>query len=196
MKEIQLYDHPIFNALTRTNSYHAIILYIIISTFVAGYAAIYLPMNPIYQILAFFGGLLLFTLVEYLLHRFVYHLGDYMNKGNWQYKIHGVHHDDPRDKSRLAMPIPLALLLAFLIFLLFKSLLGTAGYYLFSTFLLGYALYLFVHYTVHSRMPPKNALRYLWIHHHLHHHKYEDKAFGVSSPLWDYVFGTMPPEKK
>ena len=31
-------------------------------------------------------------------------------------------------------------------------------------------------------------------HHHLHHHVYEEKAFGVSSPIWDFIFGTLPPK--
>jgi sterol desaturase/sphingolipid hydroxylase (fatty acid hydroxylase superfamily) len=31
--------------------------------------------------------------------------------------------------------------------------------------------------------------------HHMHHHfQTPDKRYGVSSPLWDYVFGTMPKE--
>jgi sterol desaturase/sphingolipid hydroxylase (fatty acid hydroxylase superfamily) len=31
---------------------------------------------------------------------------------------------------------------------------------------------------------------------HMHHHfKTPNKRFGVSSPLWDYVFGTMPDAK-
>ncbi|MEX2379667.1 MAG: sterol desaturase family protein, partial [Vicingaceae bacterium] len=44
--------------------------------------------------------------------------------------------------------------------------------------------------------PPKNFLKQLWIHHSIHHYQEDDKAFGVSSPLWDYVFGTMPSKKR
>jgi sterol desaturase/sphingolipid hydroxylase (fatty acid hydroxylase superfamily) len=57
---------------------------------------------------------------------------------------------------------------------------------------LGYAGYLFVHYIVHAYPPPKNRLKQLWINHSVHHYKDGKKAFGVSPPLWDYVFGTMP----
>ncbi|MGB3618930.1 MAG: sterol desaturase family protein, partial [Catalinimonas sp.] len=32
----------------------------------------------------------------------------------------------------------------------------------------------------------------LWVHHSIHHFKDDERAFGVSSPLWDWVFGTMP----
>jgi sterol desaturase/sphingolipid hydroxylase (fatty acid hydroxylase superfamily) len=31
----------------------------------------------------------------------------------------------------------------------------------------------------------------LWRNHHLHHYKNEHHGFGVSSTLWDLVFGTM-----
>lgn len=60
--------------------------------------------------------------------------------------------------------------------------------------MLGYAIYLFIHYVVHARKPPKNFLKYLWTHHSLHHYVFEDRAFGVSSPLWDIIFKTMPPK--
>ena len=30
-------------------------------------------------------------------------------------------------------------------------------------------------------------------HHMLHHYKYENKGFGVSQPLWDYIFNTKFP---
>nr|MDQ3100449.1 sterol desaturase family protein [Bacteroidota bacterium] len=46
--------------------------------------------------------------------------------------------------------------------------------------------------------PPKNFLGVIWKHHNLHHYVGDTGAFGVSSPLWDHVFGTMPedPRKK
>jgi sterol desaturase/sphingolipid hydroxylase (fatty acid hydroxylase superfamily) len=59
-------------------------------------------------------------------------------------------------------------------------------------FLVGYAGYLGVHYVVHVYNPPKNFLKVLWVHHAIHHYKDPDSAFGVSSPLWDYLLGTLP----
>jgi sterol desaturase/sphingolipid hydroxylase (fatty acid hydroxylase superfamily) len=58
-------------------------------------------------------------------------------------------------------------------------------------FLVGYAFYLSVHYMVHVYQPPKNFLKVLWINHAVHHYKHGEYVFGVSSPLWDYIFGTM-----
>ncbi|MDE0470592.1 MAG: sterol desaturase family protein, partial [Ekhidna sp.] len=59
-------------------------------------------------------------------------------------------------------------------------------------FLIGYASYLWVHYMVHAFQPPKNFWRTLWVHHGIHHYKQPHRAFGVSSPLWDLIFRTMP----
>lgn len=62
-------------------------------------------------------------------------------------------------------------------------------------FLFGYAAYLGVHYMVHAIKPPKNFLKILWVNHSIHHYKDDERAFGVSSPLWDLVFGTLPKKK-
>jgi sterol desaturase/sphingolipid hydroxylase (fatty acid hydroxylase superfamily) len=58
-------------------------------------------------------------------------------------------------------------------------------------FLTGYAFYLSIHYMVHAFPPPKNFFKVLWVNHSIHHYKEGEYVFGVSSPLWDYVYGTM-----
>jgi sterol desaturase/sphingolipid hydroxylase (fatty acid hydroxylase superfamily) len=64
-------------------------------------------------------------------------------------------------------------------------------------FLVGYASYLAVHYMVHAYQPPRNFMKMLWVNHGIHHYKDGEIIFGVSSPLWDYIFGTMSiPHKK
>jgi sterol desaturase/sphingolipid hydroxylase (fatty acid hydroxylase superfamily) len=70
---------------------------------------------------------------------------------------------------------------------------GKSGAFFSSGFLMGYYLYSLMHYSIHRYKAPK-FLRPLWEHHHRHHHLSEDKAFGVSSTLWDHVFNTMPPK--
>ncbi len=139
-------------------------------------------------------GLLFFTFIEYIVHRYLYHSGeDYKDEKNWQYKIHGIHHAIPREKHYLAMPLILALVVAGILFGLLYLGLGNYIYFFFPGFLSGYAIYLYIHYTIHTKTPPKNSkLKYLWTHHNIHHYKDDDKAYGVSSPLWDYIFGTMP----
>ncbi|RMG73359.1 MAG: fatty acid hydroxylase [Bacteroidetes bacterium] len=138
-------------------------------------------------------GLFSFSLAEYLIHRFVYHSGDYHDLVTWQDKIHGTHHAFPRAKTRLTMPLPVLVPVATLVISALWLLMGPYAFGFFPGILVGYALYLWVHYILHTRRPPKGFFRYWWKHHYLHHYKYDDKAFGLTSPIWDIVFGTMPP---
>ncbi|HYI76223.1 MAG TPA: fatty acid hydroxylase, partial [Chryseolinea sp.] len=48
---------------------------------------------------------------------------------------------------------------------------------------------------VHAFAPPKNFLKRLWINHGTHHYKNGEMIYGVSSPLWDYIYGTMTEKK-
>ncbi len=196
MDKTSMFKNPILNKLVHTNSMVAILFYVIISLAIVTYGFIRIELNVLFGLLLVVAGLLVFTLIEYLFHRYLYHSGDdYKDSKNWQYKVHGIHHVYPRDKDILAMPIPLAIVLASVFFFLFYFMMGELVYYFFPGFLTGYAGYLFVHYKVHTSPPPRNTFGYLWTHHHFHHYLYEDKAFGVSTPLWDHIFGTMPPKK-
>ena len=142
--------------------------------------------------LAFVGGILVWTLTEYVMHRFVFH---YQPRTSWGQTIHffahGVHHDYPNDSKRLVMPpsvsVPLAVLFYGMFFLIIPDdYLPT----FFAGFLSGYVCYDTLHYATHHA-PMKTWLGHWLKHHHLrHHYLNEDRAFGVSSPLWDYVFKT------
>ena len=196
MSNYKLFKNSVLNKLTSTDSMFVIRIYLIISFGIYVYGLIKMQSEVIWSLFFLVLGLLLFTFIEYVMHRFLYHSGEnYLNKKNWQFKIHGVHHAHPKDKDILAMPLPLALLLSTVFFFLFYLVVRDNVYFFFPGFLLGYTSYLFVHYKIHTRKPPKNVFKYLWIHHHRHHHLHDDKAFGVSSPLWDFIFNTMPSKK-
>ena len=107
--------------------------------------------------------------------------------------IHGVHHDHPNDKMRLVMPpgasIPLALLFFGAFWLIFGS---PTAYPLFAGFLVGYLTYDYMHYYLHHFVPKSTLgkrLREQHMRHHFQDHRY---GYGVSSPIWDVVFGTLP----
>ena len=145
----------------------------------------------------FLIGVIFWTLFEYMTHRFVWHMDtgtDFRKK--MQYNMHGIHHEYPRDKDRLALPPVLSLTIATALLTLFYLILGSYSFGFFSGFVTGYTLYLAVHYIVHAYQPPKNFLKALWINHGIHHYKDDEHAFGVSSPLWDILLGTMPRKKK
>jgi sterol desaturase/sphingolipid hydroxylase (fatty acid hydroxylase superfamily) len=146
----------------------------------------------------FVAGLFVWTLTEYLLHRFVFH---YEPKTGWgkrlHFLMHGVHHDYPQDSKRLVMPPVISIPLAALFLGLF-SLILPAGHVAstFAGFIFGYICYDEIHYATHHA-PMKGKLG-LWLkHHHVRHHYLDpDRGYGVSTPVWDYVFGTMYGEKE
>lgn len=141
----------------------------------------------------FFVGLITFSLIEYLVHRYLFHIiTDTKIKEKFQYAVHGVHHEFPKDKGRLAMPPLFSSAISVVLFFIFKAIMGIYTFGFLPGFLVGYCAYLGVHFIVHAFQPPKNIFKVLWIHHGIHHYKDHERAFGVSSPLWDYVFRTMP----
>jgi len=140
----------------------------------------------------FLFGLVIWTLTEYLLHRFVFHYQPTTDIGKrLHFLMHGVHHDYPNDSMRLVMPpvvsIPLALLFYGLFLMLLGEVLVTP---FFAGFIVGYLFYDMLHYATHHA-PMKGRMGLLLKHHHMrHHYQSNDLGYGVSSPIWDVVFRT------
>ncbi|NNF01173.1 MAG: fatty acid hydroxylase [Bacteroidia bacterium] len=138
-------------------------------------------------------GFVSFTLIEYIVHRFVFHMNTYNAfRTRMQYLIHGVHHEYPKDKARLAMPPVASVSIAIVLFSIFWMIGHVSGLAFGAGFVAGYAFYLCIHYSVHAFKPPRNFLRILWRFHSIHHYKNHDVAYGVTSPFWDLVFRTLP----
>lgn len=140
------------------------------------------------------GGVALWTLAEYWLHRKLFHWEPEGRLGRrLHFIIHGIHHEHPNDKLRLVMPPGASVPLSALFFGLFVLVFGTPhSYALFAGFLLGYLTYDYTHYWLHHFVPRSSLgkrLREQHMRHHFQDHRY---GFGVSSPLWDIVFGTLP----
>lgn len=138
-------------------------------------------------------GLFIWTITEYLLHRFVFHMELKSKIGaRIHFIFHGVHHDYPSDSRRLVMPPSVSIPLATLFFFLFRFLIGEVSVIpFFAGFLTGYLFYDITHYAVHHF----NMHSKFWLaiknHHIKHHFQDPDKGYGVSSPIWDYVFRTQ-----
>ena len=143
-------------------------------------------------------GLFLWTVAEYLLHRFLFH---YHARTPAAEKIfflfHGIHHAQPQDKTRLVMPLPVSIPLAVLFYglytLVFSVGLGAAQWVnpTMAGFLIGYLAYDLIHYATHHWPMRSRVAKYLKRHHMIHHYKNPEIRFGVSSPAWDLVFKTM-----
>lgn len=189
-----LFKNPWLNKLTRTHIALPVSIFFIYAAGLLYYTVAQVHLPAIMVVGLFFSGVVLFTFAEYAVHRWVYHPPENASPGyvDFTYKVHGVHHDYPKDKQRLAMPPWLSLLVATTLLFVFEFLVGQYAFSLLAGFLAGYASYLMVHYVVHIYPMPKNRFRALWINHAIHHYSEDEILFGVSSPLWDYVFGTVP----
>jgi sterol desaturase/sphingolipid hydroxylase (fatty acid hydroxylase superfamily) len=141
----------------------------------------------------FVVGMFSWTLFEYLMHRFVFHHhSDDEKMKKFLYTAHGVHHEFPRDKDRLFLPPWASLLIASFMFSIFYLAMNLNAFAFFPGFLFGYLAYGSMHYAIHAMAPPFKFMKAWWRYHHLHHYKEDNRGFGVSSPLWDHVFGTLP----
>ncbi|UII27432.1 sterol desaturase family protein [Fulvivirga maritima] len=188
-----LFNNKLIERLSRTHISIPITLFFIYSAGLLYWSVTHTALAVATTVTLFFVGLFVFTFVEYLMHRYVFHMDTYTKlRKKIQYNFHGVHHDYPKDKDRLAMPPLVSLTLATTLLLIFRLIMGDFVFGFLPGFLIGYASYLFVHYIVHAYQPPKNAFKTLWVHHAIHHYKDPERAFGVSSPFWDYIFRTMP----
>jgi dihydroceramide fatty acyl 2-hydroxylase len=144
------------------------------------------------------AGLALWTLSEYWLHRKFFHWEpDNAFGRRMHFIIHGVHHDHPNDKLRLVMPPAASIPLAALFFGLFYLLFGLPiAYPLFAGFLIGYLGYDYTHYYLHHFVPRSELGKHLREQHMRHHFQDHRYGFGVSTPFWDLVFGTMPRQRR
>jgi sterol desaturase/sphingolipid hydroxylase (fatty acid hydroxylase superfamily) len=140
----------------------------------------------------FLGGMLFWTFFEYIMHRFVFHMvAESERAQKIVYVIHGNHHHFPRDKERLFMPPVPSLILASVVLSIMYLIMGKIAFMFFPGFLLGYLIYGTMHFAIHAWNPPFKWMKPLWRNHHLHHYKDEQKGYGVSTTIWDRVFGTM-----
>ncbi len=156
------------------------------------YESIVTGVGPYYVFMLFVMGVFVWSFTEYILHRFVFH---FVPRSTWGKRIHfmfhGVHHDYPNDSTRLVMPPIVSIPLAVAFYFAFLNILG--AHYLppfFAGFIAGYLSYDLTHYAVHHFRLHGRLSLYLKQQHMRHHYMDPDHDFGVSSPAWDFVFGT------
>lgn len=190
--QARLFESEYLEVLTKTHPLVIWGMYIPIIGYMIYHSYIVQQFSLTAVISMFFVGMFFWTFTEYILHRFVFHMVSESPKlQKVIYIMHGNHHHFPRDKQRLFMPPVPSLILASVIFGIQYLILWQYTYMFFPGFLLGYLLYGTTHYAIHAWNPPFKWMKSLWRNHHLHHYKNEERGFGVSSTIWDRVFGTM-----
>jgi dihydroceramide fatty acyl 2-hydroxylase len=177
--------HPIFPLAF----FGPIVAIVVLATHRRGYVVL--------EVAAFAAGWLLLSLVEYLLHRFYFHRRTPSSREGRidAFLAHGYHHQYPRDATRLVLPPMVTVPIAVPVFLLSHFALGHAGDMGFAGLVSGYIAYDSIHYLAHHTHAKRGPIGWLRRYHLLHHHDPGPGRFGVSSPLWDLVFGTYAPLK-
>lgn len=188
----QLFKSPVLEKLSRTHISIPLSIFFVYSSSLLYWSITHTSLSATVIIAMFALGFISFTWVEYMAHRYLFHMStSSKSREKIQYTIHGVHHEFPKDKDRLAMPPLLSITISTLLLFLFRLIMGDLVFSFLPGFLTGYAFYLSIHYMVHAYPPPRNFLKVLWVNHSIHHYKEGEYVFGVSSPLWDYIYGTM-----
>ncbi len=137
------------------------------------------------------GGLAAWTLLEWLLHRAMHLDTGIAVIARLQDSAHLRHHREPDDLEHSIIRLRNSLPITMLLFGILVLMLGQVDQALavLCGLITGYLLYEGVHLSAHALrpLPGLRALRRL---HLRHHFARNDLAFGVTSPVWDWIFGT------
>ncbi|MFZ8934547.1 MAG: sterol desaturase family protein [Bacteriovoracaceae bacterium] len=190
---IRLFESNILESFTHVHPITPLLLWTPIVLFLFYKSHTTFHHSAVINITVFVVAGLVWTLTEYVLHRYAFH---YPAKSEWGKKIiylfHGIHHDDPDDATRLVMPPLPGLLIMFMISNFFKLFVPAEYFYLFmGGFICFYLCYDYIHYATHHFRMTSKVGRYLKSYHLKHHYTKDPVKYGVSNPLWDYVFGTV-----
>jgi sterol desaturase/sphingolipid hydroxylase (fatty acid hydroxylase superfamily) len=189
-ESIRMFKSPILEGLSKVSYFIPLIVFVPVIGYFCWES---IAMNgPVLFAGYLLLGLFIWTLTEYIMHRFVFH---FYPKSEWGKRIHfifhGVHHDYPNDAKRLVMPPSASVPLALAFYLLFKYTLAPAlldGF--FAGFIVGYLFYDMTHYMLHHAQFKNAFWKKLKQQHMLHHYDDSTKKYGVTSDMWDKVFGT------
>ena len=149
------------------------------------------------------AGLLFWSLAEYTVHRFLFHLDAAVPDAGGalllHFLLHGIHHKVPMDRYRLVMPPVLFAALAAAGYALLSPVAAALAiapplfHALFGAVLVGYVGYDLMHYSQHHvHFARGSYLGQMKSYHMKHHYSgQQDLGFGITSTLWDHVFGTL-----
>src|SRR5216110_2700643 len=121
----RMFESDFMEFFSRVHPATPLILYLPVVGYML-YLSLWQRQLPIMAVVALFLlGVLLWTLIEYLIHRYVFHYEPKTRVGKrLHYVIHGVHHDYPNDARRLVMPPSISVPVAILFWALFAISLG------------------------------------------------------------------------
>ncbi len=191
-ERVRIFENPVLEALSKATPWMVAGFWIPAAAAAIAASLVLRERSLLEVLLSAFGGLLGWTLFEYVLHRFLFHLDPPGALGRrLAFVIHGCHHVDPRDPLRNVMPlsasVPFAAVLAAMADLAFDR----ADWLLVGGFgVLGYVAYDLSHWAFHQRRSRYRLFRYLQRHHWRHHAEGAAGNYAVTAPVWDRIFRT------
>ena len=121
----QLFQNPILEKLSRTHIAVPLTIFSLFSGALLTWSITHTSLSAGTTIGLFALGMVVFSWVEYVVHRYVFHMKPYTAvRAKFQYTVHGIHHEYPKDKDRLAMPPLLSVTISTILLLLFRVVMG------------------------------------------------------------------------
>lgn len=189
----RLFKNDLIEAFSHIKPSHVLATWVPIVSFLY-YLSYTRGVTPLQMVGLTAAGWFVWTLVEYLLHRYIFHFEPHgETQEQVAYLIHGIHHDYPWDADRLVMPPLVSIGVGAVLWFPIQFLVGQPyNLAFFCGIAIGYVAYDLIHYATHHNKPKTAVGRYLRAYHMVHHFKTPLRRYGVSIPLWDYVFRTQP----
>lgn len=185
----RLFANSFFESFTFFPLKAFLVIWPILLTGIAAVAIISAP--TLWALPVMVGGWLAWTITEYALHRFVFHLEPESTRlQQIVFVIHGNHHTDPNDPLRNLMPPIVSVPIASLIWFACVALMGPIGHWFFLGFIVGYVIYDLLHYACHQFPMTGRLARILKVHHMRHHFDREGVNYAITGMIWDRLFWT------
>jgi len=190
---VRMFQTPLLEWGSRVHPAIPFVFYIPVVLGVATWGFVTHRTTPLWFLALYPAGWVTWDLLEYFIHRGFFH---WEGSGPISRRIHqiahGYHHTYPDDADRLVMPLgaslPLAALIAFLLFLVGQPQ-ATLPY--FCGIVSSYMFYDFTHWATHYRTPKTAWGKAIRAHHMAHHFACPDKNFGISHRWVDVLMGTL-----
>jgi 4-hydroxysphinganine ceramide fatty acyl 2-hydroxylase len=193
---VRLFDNPFLEIFTMTYWWIIPIFWLPVSWYLLTTGSEVTGWNA--GMIVYVIGIAWWTLLEYILHRFMFHCEERIPDNRWcitfHFLVHGIHHAFPADDMRLVFPPVAGCILASLVKSCYNCVMPVEySDILMGGTILGYIVYDCLHYFIHHKVPSDPYTIYLKAYHMHHHYKNPYRGFGVSNKIWDIVFDTELP---
>jgi hypothetical protein len=147
---------------------------------------------PVAAVVLLLAGLFVWTFIEWAVH-WSMHVPTRSPGFRRLQRMHLHHHQSAGDPASAVTPLCVSVPVAGLLFLIALAVLRDldAACVFHAGLLTGYVLYEAIHVAVHAGWR-RGGLRALDAYHERHHAGSWRRTLGVTSPLWDWIFRTIP----